>query len=228
LKKVCSIIFTLLASCFSLLAQDTTDVGIQLQLRYGGAPLQSGKEYHYRDTTVQINVFRTYISAIRLSNKGKVVWHEPDSYHLIDMADSSSCYFTLRVPSDVIYDTIIWNLGIDSMANVSGAMGGALDPTRGMYWSWQSGYINLKLEGTSTMCPARQHEFQFHLGGYMPPFASVQEVHMATRPGKVINVSADIAILLDVIDLSVQHSIMIPGDDAVALSRIAAGIFSVR
>jgi hypothetical protein len=41
------------------------------------------------------------------------------------------------LPTYLKYDQIQFQLGIDSLTNVSGAMGGDLDPTKGMYWTWQ-------------------------------------------------------------------------------------------
>jgi len=48
---------------------------------------------------------------------------------------------------------------VDSLANVSGAMSNDLDATKGMYWSWQSGFINLKIEGKSASCKTRKINF---------------------------------------------------------------------
>lgn len=133
----------------------------------------------------------------------------------------------MQVPIDVVYDTIKFHLGIDSLTNVSGAVGGDLDPTKGMYWSWQSGYINFKLEGNSPLCNTRNHEFQFHLGGYSAPFASMQTVYLPLTAKQKANILFDVQKLLSAIDLSVQQSIMIPGGDAVALSRLVASSFSI-
>jgi hypothetical protein len=40
-------------------------------------------------------------------------------------------------------------LGVDSARNVSGIQTGALDPARGMFWTWNSGYVMAKIEGSS-------------------------------------------------------------------------------
>ena len=76
----------------------------------------------------------------------------------------------LEIPEDTEFDAIQFNLGIDSLTNVSGALGGDLDPTKGMYWTWQNGYVNFKLQGTSDLCNNPKNEFEFHLGGYLKPF----------------------------------------------------------
>ena len=59
---------------------------------------------------------------------------------------------------------IYFQIGIDSLTNVSGDLDGDLDPALGMYWAWNSGYINMKLEGKSSSCKSVKKEFQFHIG----------------------------------------------------------------
>ena len=61
-------------------------------------------------------------------------------------------------------------------SNVAGAIGGTLDPINGMYWAWNSGYVNFKIEGTSTLSNARKNAFKFHLGGYQHPYNSYRAV----------------------------------------------------
>ena len=46
---------------------------------------------------------------------------------------------------------------------------GVLDPTgvsSDMYWGWNSGYVFLKIEGTSTAFVAADKVFQYHVGGF--------------------------------------------------------------
>jgi hypothetical protein len=163
---------------------------------------------------------------------------------LIDAADSSSCIVTLLLPSDDSLAALkcIWcRLGVDSLTNTLGALDGDLDPMHGMYWAWQSGYINFKLEGTSTRCTARHRKFQFHLGGYLSPFESSQILrlelpkfsehnfaHQQQRGQRELVLSVDIKKFLEVIDLATLHSIMSPSYKAVKLSRQAARAFTLQ
>lgn len=116
----------------------------------------------------------------------------------------------------------MFHIGIDSATNVSGAMGGDLDPTKGMYWAWQSGYINVKIEGTSSVCNTRNHEFQFHLGGYLPPHYALQTLHFPVKNPQQIQIDIDIQKFLKNIDLARQNHIMSPSKEAVVLSKIFA------
>ncbi len=207
-------------------AQQTKGIPVTYSFVYGDAPLEleRGQPYDgYVFTTL-----RYYISNIQLYDRGKLQWEEQNSYHLLDLSATNTLKLNLAVPESLSYDQIRFHLGIDSTTNVSGAMGGDLDPTKGMYWTWQSGYINFKLEGTNPACPTRKNEFHFHLGGYAAPFATIQTVQLKVSNNKSIQIIGDISKLLKDIDPAEQNTVMIPGKEAVMLSRKAAGIFSIK
>ncbi len=177
--------------------------------------------------SVQLETFKCYISGIGFYSGGKAVYTEPNSFHLLDAADTGSLGFTLQVPGRLVYDEIRFSLGIDSVTNVSGALGGALDPTKGMYWSWQSGYINLKLEGKSNLCPTRKNEFQFHLGGYANETKAVAGIALKVPNSGTIAINIPVDKFLAGINLATQNSIIIPCKEAVGLSHKMAQIFEV-
>lgn len=97
--------------------------------------------------SIQLETLKIYISELSILNDKNVIWKEQNSFHLIDFSHPSTLLLILKLPSYQSFNKLKFNLGIDSLTNVSGAMGGDLDPTNGMYWTWQSGYINFKLEG---------------------------------------------------------------------------------
>ena len=61
-------------------------------------------------------------------------------------------------------------LGVDSVRNVSGAQTGGLDPAKGMFWTWSSGYIFFKLEGSSPKSGDVQKNLTYHIGGFQGPY----------------------------------------------------------
>jgi len=65
-------------------------------------------------------------------------------------------------------------IGTDSITNVSGALDGDLDPIKGMYWAWNSGCINFKLEGTRVIS-GKKTPFEYHIGGYNGPQATAMK-----------------------------------------------------
>lgn len=178
--------------------------------------------------SVQFDVLKFYISSIALLNNQKQVWIEANSFHLIDAAKENSLSIELKTPEKIQFNQIKFNLGIDSITNTSGAMGGDLDPTKGMYWTWQNGYINFKLEGRSNLCQTRKNEFQFHLGGYQYPFNSLQSIILKADNQEKISVAIDLGKLMNSIDLGKENQIMIPGKEAVMISKQVADIFSIQ
>ena len=175
-----------------------------------------------------IEVLKFYVADFRFLNKGKEVGREKNSYHLVDVSIKSTLEFKISAPLQKEFDQLVFNLGIDSATNVSGVLGGDLDPTKGMYWTWQSGYINFKLEGTSNLCKTRNNEFQFHLGGYQYPYSSIQEVSLLTKNDKSITIKLDIEKAMNGIDLSKQDHIMSPKSEAVVLSNKFSKAFTIE
>lgn len=115
--------------------------------------------------TLNFTMFRFYLTNIKLKKDDGTWWTEEESYRLIDLSDPTSTQgFFKDIPSGN-YTDISFMIGVDSARNVSGAQSGALDPNEGMFWSWQTGYINVKAEGTSPN--SKDGTFAFHLGGFM-------------------------------------------------------------
>lgn len=75
-------------------------------------------------------------------------------------------------------DSLHLTLGIDSAGNSSQFMNGDKDPIHGMYWTWRSGYVHIKLEGTKKGIP-----FEYHLGGYQGSFASFVSLDFPLKEG---------------------------------------------
>jgi hypothetical protein len=157
----------------------------------------------------------------------KIVFQDSLPARLIDIKNKNS--LSINVKNRLKFDKIVFNLGIDSLTNVSGALGGDLDPTNGMYWTWQSGYINFKLEGTDPRCKSRYHRFQYHLGGYAYPFATIQQVELKTnKKGNKSQIILPIEKFLKASKPENQSEIMSPGSRAVELSAILKQLFSVK
>ncbi len=162
--------------------------------------------------------------------RGKTPIFQKKAYHLLDFEDETSLALAFHFPENTVFDSLVFNLGVDSLTTASGAMGDDLDPTKGMFWAWQSGYINFKMEGVSKKCPARNGEFQFHLGGYLPPFQSVQQVSIKVgrkEDRTDLQLTFDLAPFFEKVDWVHHHHIMSPGAEAVRLSGILANSFGV-
>ncbi|MES2560205.1 MAG: MbnP family protein [Bacteroidota bacterium] len=182
----------------------------------------------HQSDSIQIEELKFYVSGIRLWNGTKQVWKEDQSFHLVDITQPSSMQVSLAVPANLAFNYITFTLGIDSVTNVSGALGGDLDPTKGMYWTWQSGYINMKLEGTSNLCTTRNHTFQYHFGGYQYPYHVWQEVKLQVNKEQPLHVVFDVKKLMEQLDLVKQPEMMSPCRDAVLLSQQMVQFFKTE
>ena len=177
--------------------------------------------------TLQIDVFRFYISNIKLHFSDSTTFSEVNSYHLVDIEDQNSSRIPIAKKFEKVISEITFSIGVDSLASVSGAMSGDLDPTKGMYWAWQSGFINMKIEGSSSSCKTRKNRFQFHIGGYLKPNYAVRSIEL-----KPINSNLDFVVdsaeLFKYIKLSENNSIMIPGIKAMELADKSFEMFKIN
>ncbi len=177
--------------------------------------------------SVKIDELRFYISKIELVQTNKVIFSEANSYHLLDFGVDSSLTISLKIPKGLNFSSLRFQLGIDSLTNVSGAMGGHLDPTMGMYWTWQSGYINFKLEGKSNLCLARNNQFIFHVGGYALEENSLQKIELPFKKNSS-TIVFDIKPFFTLVDVSKTNHIMSPGKPTVDLAEQVKTFFQVK
>ena len=179
--------------------------------------------------SISIQTLKYYISSIQLLKNKKVVWKETKSFHLIDEEDSISKKIKIaKKPIDIDFDEIVFNIGIDSVTNYRGVQGGDLDPTNGMYWTWQNGYINFKIEGESTFCKTRNNAFQFHIGGYENGLATLQKVSLKINKKNPLEINLDIEKLFEKINLSNQNEIMQPCKEAVEIANKLPLLFNIQ
>ena len=214
-------VFIFLASVNFLFSQNTF-TGIQFSPVWASEKLEIEKKYTLKDDVVSISKLKFYVSDINLKKSGKTVYKIPEKSYLIDSENRLKIDFDKNITDD--FDEIQFSIGIDSLTNVSGAMGGDLDPVNGMYWSWQSGYINFKVEGNSEKSGAVHKDFQFHIGGYLKPFETLQTVVLPLKRNQNV-IFVDVSRFLSEIDLKKTHSVMSPGEKATALARVFQKIF---
>jgi hypothetical protein len=199
-------------------------------------PLLQGKNlvmeqyYPIGDGTdsLQIETFQFYLSHIEFRNDTRLVPSTLPEILLIDLQEPSSQHIVGSLAKYQPFNTLHFMLGIDSLTNVSGVFGGVLDPTNGLYWTWQSGYINCKLEGKSTICATRNNQFTFHLGGYENPYASIQEVNLTVTDQDDLVIELPLDDFFDQINLNKVTKIMHPCKEAVELSELLANQFQLE
>lgn len=223
-KILASILIGLVCSSFNTFKNE----GLRIKFIpvFGNSPLQLNTNYFLPalNDSVSIETLRFYVSKITLLNKGKQVYRPKNVFHLIDLETKTE--LNLPINRSLVFDAIQFDLGIDSVTNVSGAMGGDLDPTKGMYWAWQSGYINFKLEGASKSCKTLHHKFQYHIGGYQHPFNTLQTLVLPLRQQPEITL--DIQQFLNTIDLKTMPEVMSPNAKAMQLAASLKTAFAIK
>ncbi len=224
MKKRAAILFSIGLVCWQkgLFGQ----VLLNIEPVFGDAPLALGSATAGGTT---VSKLKFYLSKIELVRADGTVWAEPESFHLVDAQQPQSLAIRLDAPVSS-WKEVRFCLGIDSLTNAEGAHGGDLDPARGMYWAWQSGYINFKCEGRDPrFASGRGGEFEFHLGGFLPPFLAAKKVSLPllAGPSGEVRVGWDAKVFFEKLDFSSQPSIMSPSAEAVKLAGFAAGAFRV-
>lgn len=228
MSRAILILIGLFASVSSLHAGDKKGQSIAVVFRplYNGKVIfdTSGTSLLVSGDTFSIDQIRFYCSDLCLLNGEDVVWQDEVKSHLVDAANSGTLRVDLSRASGKNFTAIRFNLGIDSVTNVSGVLGGDLDPARGMYWTWQSGYINLKIEGICSKCDGRK--YRLHLGGYAGENATIQSVSIPVQTGgRELIIGIETANIQNSVIGDNTCSIMVPGKQAVALSALAAKMF---
>jgi hypothetical protein len=151
-------------------------VSIELDHRWGTQVFGLGQNIVTpAGDTANFTAFKYFISNVKLLKTDGSEYAIPNAYYLVneDSAHSKSLIFKDVPAGD--YNGVKMTIGVDSAKSVSSIdqRTGALDPAagaKGMYWAWNSGYIFVKLEGTSPSAPldsaSQKRRFWYHIGGF--------------------------------------------------------------
>lgn len=173
----CALLFTSCKKDEDVVAYDPNvkaPITVEFDNVVGSANLQlnTGSYSNAVGETFTITKLKYFISNISLTRTDGTVYTVPqnDSYFLVDEADEASHDALLQVPEGE-YKSIDFLIGVDSLRSTLdiSQRTGDLDVTgvaADMYWSWNSGYIFFKMEGTSSVATAPGNEFLYHIGGF--------------------------------------------------------------
>jgi len=135
-----------------------------------------------------VNKLRYYISHITFkSSLREVRTVTIDTAFLIDEMKPYSKQIALPVPRGN-YTHVSFLLGVDSIKNVSGAQSGALDPLLDMFWTWNTGYVMAKLEGSSPVSKLPHHVIEYHIVGFSWKYNVLKNIVLNDPDGKVISI----------------------------------------
>lgn len=231
-RKHFFIFFIFLSALFANAQPATDSLFAKFNLKWNKQQLVLNNKQYSKADSLEISVFKFYVSQFKIQFDDKSEFIQNNSYHLIDIDKPSSCTLFISKKTDKSISSISFCIGVDSLASVSGALSGDLDATKGMYWSWQSGYINMKIEGKSNSCASRKNSFQFHIGGYLPPNYAIKEVKIPISQHQILNniipIQVDLAKVFDSIQLSKINSVMIPGKEALKIADLSTKMFFIE
>jgi hypothetical protein len=177
-----------------------------------------------RQDPVIIHTLRLYLGQWAWRKGPHVLPANPD-WQLPDLELPESWQWTLSLPASGA-DSLVFQMGVDSATTARGALDGALDPTKGMFWTWQSGYINAKLEGQCARSRGRDGLFEWHLGGYTTPWNTVRRVALPLPPGaRRLVLALELRPLLEQADWTRLNGVMSPCAEAARMSQILANTF---
>ncbi|MDU0371367.1 MbnP family protein [Hymenobacter endophyticus] len=170
-------------------AAGTLDIEVDNVVGTAPLALNTGTYFTPLGQQFTVSTFNYYITNVKLKKADGTEYAEPESYHLVRETDAASKAFTLNNVPAGDYTALSFVLGVDSVRNVSGAQVGALDPANGMFWTWNSGYIYTKMEGSSPQAGGNR-QLVFHIGGFKKPNNTICTVSPSLN-GAVIQVRKD-------------------------------------
>lgn len=226
----------LIIICCSLKVAAQYAFTITFKNMVGNQPLHTDSTYTNQfGEPFKIRNCRYYISNIilidSLNNKSQ---YFNDQYFLVDEKEEGSKHIELTTSLKHI-TCIEFLLGIDSIKNVSGVQTGALDPAKGMFWTWNTGYVMAKIEGTSPVAKTPGHAFSYHVGGYKAGEAVAKRIKLPLQ--QINSTSNQIIIAADILqwfknkydikiaDIAFCHE---PGNLAMHLAGNYANMFSIE
>jgi len=187
----------------------------------GGQNLQLGTGVYTNANGENFSVdnLSYFISNIVLTKTDGVTYTVPQdsSYFLVSEANLASRFARVKAPVGE-YSKLSFVLGVDSLRSASdiskrtGVLDPAGDHSTGMYWGWNSGYIFLKMEGTSPVIPtdaAGTRKFRYHIGGFggysAPTLNNIKTITLDLTAGGVARVRPDrnsnVHLMVDVLKI---------------------------
>jgi hypothetical protein len=177
--------------------------------------------------SIQFTKLKFYLTDFQVKSiKGEINTIDHSNY-LIDIFKPETLEILLNTGSFNNGDKLSFNLGVSSVINTTGAHSGALDPSNGMFWSWQSGYINFKIEGISPSSKTRQNKFQFHIGGYQSPYNTIRRFDFVLNK-HTTELNLKLEKFFEGAKLAVDNQVMIPGEKASKLATVFFNTLSIN
>jgi len=228
-KKLLTLFFLVILLAGKISAE--ANITIKIHFTFKGKPLVFRDSCYITPSgdTVIIDMCKMYLTNFRFINQHIEIYKENYSYHFINPIKHRDSIILRDIKGK--FDELEFCIGVDSLTNTMGVLTGDLDPVFAMYWAWNSGYINAKIEGTSNQCNTPQNRFEYHIGGYLAPYQSIQKITIPVSGNEIHNnvlvLNADLSKWFKDISLSKEPSITVPSTKAVTMAQHYANMFSI-
>jgi hypothetical protein len=213
---------------------------LKFEAMVGDSDLVFNTEY-YKNANLDsftVSIFRYYISNVILTKSDNSTYVVPNSYFKVDHNTTGKNVVTMSTIPFASYKSVQFIIGVDSTRNVSGAQSGDL-AVSDMFWSWSTGYIFGKFEGTSPKSIATGNSLTYHIGGFKVPNSGIRTVNLSFG-SSTANVSASITpevhITSDLakwfngaggmINFATLNTIMSPGANSVKIADNYQAMFT--
>ncbi len=200
--------------------------------------LETSEYKNANGDTFTISTFNYYISNVKLIADDNSVYTESESYHLLSAFNDNTLKIPLKNVPFKKYISISFMIGVDSVKNVTGIQGGDLDPAKGMFWNWNTGYIMAKFEGYSSKSPEVDKTVLYHVGGFSGSNSVLKTVGLDFPTAMTVSEteSPKLKVKADVLEwftspqnisFSSLYVIHAPGADAKKMADNFADMFSI-
>lgn len=199
-KKIASFLLIVSIFLFSFLAfnkkVENHNLVINLHHFVGNEVLKidSGLYYNNLNQNFTVTNFMYYLGEIKLTDENNVET-KINKYFLVNELEGKSKQIILENIPKKQYKKMSFIVGVDSLRNCSGAQSGVLDPINTMFWTWNSGYIFLKLEGKSSASKIPGNFIEYHVGGYKLPYNNIKKIELKLSESLEENVNIKVDIL---------------------------------
>ncbi|MEZ4918382.1 MAG: MbnP family protein [Saprospiraceae bacterium] len=160
-----TIVFIGLAGCKKEDTATHSPVLVHFQTTVRGAEILPGTGEYQNSfgQTFRFDMLKYYISNCALIDANGEAF-ELANHHLIDIEEPSTATLAFDSIPNKSYTHFRFFVGIDPQHNHDGDQEGALDPVHGMLWSWNTGYIFYKHEGSYLNAAGEWKQLLFHYG----------------------------------------------------------------
>lgn len=192
-----------------------------LNIRF--TPLLNGEkitgyaQHHPKDQLLKIKTIKFYISNFMINyedGSSEII----NQVFLYNLAKKESWMIQLSKNNTKKVKSVLFTIGLDSLTTKNSDMENELDPIHGMFWSWRTGYINYKIEGSYGNNKNNQ-PFVFHVGGNSQEYNTTFTVKKIYQGTDTIITDIELKPILDFLTHHGKKTIMSINDDSLSFSQ---------